>query len=67
MTKQERLLLKRVKAAEDRLSGLVTKLWKLVDPEQNEIDVAIEVMNVHDDNWNPTDLEVLRHVLSCRH
>ena len=63
----EKQLLRQIKTVEDTLARLTTKLWKLVDPTSEEIEVAHDVMASHDDNYDPTDLEILRHIISCRH
>lgn len=59
-------LLKNIQKTEDKLSTLVTKLWKKVDPESQEVELAGDTLGQRDDNWNPTDLETLRFIISFR-
>jgi hypothetical protein len=56
-------LLKLVQYREDKLSEAVTLLWKAVNPTPDEIEAASDVLREHEDNWNPTDLDILRNIL----
>jgi hypothetical protein len=57
-------LVERIEVLEDGLSELTTQLWKLVDPKPEEIEAVCEVLREHDDNWSPTDLDILKAILN---
>lgn len=60
-----RKLLAQITDAEDKVSSLTTKLWKLVNPTSDEQEEFVDAFCAHNDE-SPTDLEVLRGVLEGR-
>jgi hypothetical protein len=64
MPEEVRDLEEQVSEAEDNLSEAVTELWKIISPTSEEVEVALRE---HEDNWNPTDLDVLRNVMAGRY
>lgn len=64
--KKVRQLVKKIERAEDRLSELTSSLWTLVCPSSDEIEGAQDCLRAHEDNYDPTDLQVLITVLKGR-
>lgn len=52
-----------ISTLEDKLSKYTTKLWKLVNPTPDEVDGAKDTLREHENNWEPTDLDILRNIL----
>ena len=65
MSKQSEInkLIAQIDDLEDSRSELVTKLWRLVDPKPDEIEATRDSLREHEENWDPTDLDILRNIL----